>query len=138
MSRKRKVGRPAKPQTEAQRSVALQGTLLAEAVKAGIPVSQEVLTIAAQALAKFSPSDLTILEPVAKSPLALEALASLAVADPDAFLKHYTSLMEFTRPRLARTEVKHEGLEGSIFIAVEQREAGPPPKLAGRVLEHGA
>jgi predicted NBD/HSP70 family sugar kinase len=132
------MGRPAKD-NEPTSLVALQGHLLAEAARAGVPVNQETLERAATALARFSATDLKALEAVAGSPLALEALARLADENPDAFLKHYAALLEFSRPKLARVEHQHEGnpLTG-IFIAVEQRESGPPPALAGKVVSGGS
>lgn len=115
--------------------VALQARLLSQAVEAGVPVKPETLEKAASVLARFSPADLTRLEAVADSPLALEALARLADENPEAFLRQYANLLEFSKPRLARVEHKSEGLGlAGIFVAVETREAGPPPPLVGKVV----
>lgn len=60
------------------------------------------------------------------TPLVAEALARLAVDDPDAFLKHFANLAEFKMPKLARVEHKVEGqIDQRHFVAVEHREAGP-------------
>lgn len=118
-------GRPAKG-NDPLAVTALQGSLLVEAAKAGVPVSAESLKGAAAALAKFSAADLQALEVVAESPAALEALAFLASMDPDAFLKHFTNLLEFSKPKLARTEHVGNAQGGAIFISVETRESGPP------------
>jgi hypothetical protein len=88
----------------------------------------------AQALAKFSAHDIQAIEILKGSPLALEAMARLAVENPDAFLRHYSNFLEFSKPKLARIEHKHDGSAIGVFVAVEQREAGPPPHLAGKVV----
>jgi hypothetical protein len=62
-------------------------------------------------------------------------MARLAVENPDAFLRHYATFLEFTKPKLARVEHTGNAAGVGVFVAVEQREAGPPPPLAGRVLE---
>lgn len=129
----RPKGRPP-TDTDPVALIALQGALLKQAAEAGVPVAPETSERLAKALAKFSPADLTALEVVASSPLALEALVRLAEDNPEAFLRQYANLAEFNRPRLARVEHKGDGLGLGVFVAVEQREAGPPPHLAGKVV----
>lgn len=131
------MGRPAKD-NDPRAVTVLQATLLAEAAKAGVSVSPETLERIAGSLAPFSSADLRVLEAIKDSPAVLAALARLAEEDPDSFLKHVTNLMEFTRPKLARVEHTGEGdARLGIFIAVEQRESGPPPALAGKVVVGG-
>lgn len=120
-----KRGRPAKD-NDGLAVTALQGSLLAQAVRAGVKVLPEDLERAAKALTKFSAVDLRALEVIKDSPLALEVLAQLAGSDPDAFLKHFTNLLEFSKPKLARTEHVGNAGSGAVFITVETREQGPP------------
>lgn len=115
-------------------AVALQANLLAAAAGAGVPVDPGAVDRVAKALAKFSAHDVQAVEILKDSPLALEAMARLAVENPDAFLRHYSNFLEFSKPKLARVEHKHEGANLGVFVAVEQREAGPPPKLVGKVV----
>jgi hypothetical protein len=61
-------------------------------------------------------------------------MARLAVENPDAFLRHYSNFLEFSKPKLARVEHKHEGAGIGVFVAVEQRESGPPQKLVGKIV----
>lgn len=130
------MARKPKPETETSQVVRLQAHLLSEAAKAGVPVKPETAAEVASALSKFSPADLTKLEAIADSPLALEALAKLAEENPEAFLRQYANLIEFSRPRLARTEIKADGPLAAVFVAVEQREAGPPAPARGKVIDH--
>ena len=115
---------------------ALQASLLSQAASAGVPVDPAAVDRVAQALAKFSAKDVQAVEVLRDSPLALEAMARLAVENPDAFLRHYATFLEFTKPKLARVEHNHQGNALGVFVAVEQREAGPPPHVAGRVIDH--
>lgn len=116
-------------------AVALQARVLADAAEAKVPVPEGAVDKVAAALAKFSAVDVRAVEILKDSPLALEAMARLAVENPDAFLRHYATFLEFTRPKLARVEHDHKGSLGNVFIAVEQREAGPPLQLAGKIIE---
>jgi hypothetical protein len=126
------MARPPKD-NEPRSIVALQATLLAEAAKAGVPVDPDTLKRVGAILGRFTEADLLQLEAVAGSSLALEALARLADDNPEAFLRQYANLMEFSKPRLARVEHKGDGTGlAGIFISVEAREAGPPP--AARVV----
>lgn len=111
----------------------LQASLLSQAAQAGVPVQPETLDRVAAALARFSAKDVKAIEVLKDSPLALEAMARLAVENPDAFLRHYATFLEFHKPKLARVEHTGNAL-AQTFIAVEQRESGPPPKLAGKVV----
>ena len=129
----RKRGRPATGD-DSFKAAALQAHLLAEAAGAGVPVAPEAVDRAAAALAKFSAKDVRALEVLTDSPLAMEAMSRLAVENPDAYLRHYATFLEFSKPKLARVEHKHDGAAVGVFVAVEQREAGPPPKLAGKVV----
>lgn len=113
---------------------ALQAGLLAQAASAGVPVSPEAVDKVAAALAKFSAVDVRAVEILKDSPLALEAMAKLAVSNPDAFLRHYATFLEFTRPKLARVEHTGDAAKMGVFIAVEQRESGPPSPLKGKVV----
>ncbi len=133
MTEKRKRGRPPKGR-DPERATVLQATLLAEAAKAGVPVSAETAERMAGALVPFSSADLRVLEVIKDSPAVLNALARLADENPDAFLRHVLSLLEFSKPKLARVENIHEGDAGKVFIVVEQRESGPPPRLADKVV----
>lgn len=121
----KKRGRPAAG-NDTLAATALQGSLLAQAAVAGVPVSQETLLDAATALVRFSEADLRALEVIKESPIALRALATLAQTDPDTFLKHFTNLLEFSKPKLARTEHVGNAAGGAVFITVEARESGPP------------
>jgi hypothetical protein len=89
-------------------------------------VDPEAVDAVAQALVRFAAKDVQAVDILKDSPLALEAMARLAVENPDAFLRHYAAFLEFSRPKLARVEHTGKAL-GNIFIAVEQRETGPPP-----------
>lgn len=129
----RKRGRPPKD-NDPLAVTALQATLLSQAASAGVPVDPSTLDKAAQSLAKFSEKDIRALEVLSDSPLALAAMARLAEENPDAFLRHWATFLEFSRPKLARIEHQHEGNALGVFVAVEQREAGPPPPAAGRVV----
>lgn len=130
----RKRGRPSKD-NDPMAAVALQARVLADAAEAKVPVPEGAVDKVAAALARFSAVDVRAVEILKDSPLALEAMARLAVEDPDAFLRHYATFLEFTRPKLARVEHTGEAGKLGVFIAVEQREAGPPPPLAGRIIE---
>lgn len=133
MATGRKKGRPALGNDPAKMT-ALQASLLSQALSVGVPVDAKTVDRVAGALAKLSTVDVRAVEALKDSPLALEALARLSVEDPDAFLKHIATFMEFTRPKLARVEHKHEGTGIGVFVAVEQREQGPPEKLVGKVI----
>lgn len=128
-----KRGRPAGG-VDSARLTALQADLLSQAAKAGVPVAPEAVDKAAAALAKFTTRDVRVLDVLTDSPLALEAMAQLAVDNPDAFLRHYATFLEFSKPKLARVEHQHEGMNLGVFVAVEQREPGPPPALRGKVV----
>lgn len=130
---KKRRGRPAKG-NDPMAAVALQAGILSQAASAGVPVAKEAVDKVAQALAKFSAVDVRAVEILKDSPLALEAMARLAVENPDAFLRHYATFLEFTKPKLARVEHTGDASKLGVFIAVEQREAGPPPPLAGKVV----
>lgn len=114
-------------------AVALQARILADAADAKVPVPEGAVDKVAQALAKFSAVDVRAVEILKDSPLALEAMARLAVENPDAFLRHYASFLEFSKPKLARVEHTGKAL-GNVFVAVEQREAGPPPRLQDKIV----
>ncbi len=114
--------------------VALQASLLSQAAAAGVPVSAEALEKAAGTLAKFTAHDVRVLEVLKDAPLALASMARLADENPDAFLRHWATFLEFSRPKLARVEHTGNAQGGQIFIAVESREAGPPEKLRARVV----
>lgn len=131
---RRKRGRPS-TETDPMKAVALQAGILAQAASVGVPVSKDAVDKVAAALAKFSAVDVRAVEILKDSPLALEAMARLAVENPDAFLRHYAAFLEFTKPKLARVEHTGDASKLGIFIAVEQREAGPPPPLVGKVVE---
>lgn len=128
-----KRGRPAIG-NDPMKAVALQATLLASAAGAGVLVDPGAIDRVATALAKFSAHDIQAIEILKGSPLALEAMARLAVENPDAFLRHYSNFLEFSKPKLARVEHKHEGANLGVFVAVEQREAGPPARLADKLV----
>lgn len=128
----RKRGRPPKGD-DPLAVTALQATLLSQAASAGVPVDPEAVDRVAGALAKFSAKDVRAVEVLRDSPLALEAMARLSVENPDAFLRHYATFLEFSRPKLARVEHDHQGNALGVFVAVETRESGPPPK-AGKVV----
>lgn len=115
-------------------ATALQASLLSQAASAGVPVPAETLEKVAAALVKFSAVDVKAVEALKDSPLALEAMARLAVENPDAFLKHFATFLEFSRPKLARVEHTGEASRLGVFVAVEQRESGPPERLAGKVV----
>lgn len=132
-----KVGRPASGRDPMAVTV-LQASLLEQAAKAGVPVSAETAERVAGALVPFSAADLRVLEVVKDSPAVLNALARVADEDPDAFLRHVLSLLEFSKPKLARVENLHEGTALGVFVAVEQREPGPPPAIAGKVVSEGS
>lgn len=128
----RKRGRPALG-NDPQTATVLQATLLAQAAGAGVPVDPKTLAAQAGALVPFSETDLRVLEVVKDSPAVLTALARIAGENPDAFLRHVLSLLEFSKPKLARVE--HAGkVGGNVFVAVEAREAGPPAHVPGRVV----
>ena len=131
----RKRGRPAKD-NDPMAAVALQARILADAAEAKVPVPEGAVDKVAQALARFSAVDVRAVEILKDSPLALEAMARLAVENPDAFLRHYATFLEFTKPKLARVEHTGNAAGVGVFIAVEQRESGPPQKLVGKVIEH--
>lgn len=115
-------------------ATSLQASLLVQAAQAGVPVDPETAARLAGALVKFSAADLRVLEVIKDSPAALAAMARLADEDPDAFLRQVQGFLEFSKPKLARVE--HTGNAMSqVFVAVEQRETGPPPKLVGKVIE---
>lgn len=130
MTERRRRGRPAVGH-DPLAVTALQANLLAQAAQAGVPVDPKAVDRVAQALAKFSAKDVQAIEVLKDSPLALEAMARLAVENPDAFLRHYATFLEFHKPKLARVEHTGKAI-GNVFVAVEQREAGPPPALAGK------
>jgi hypothetical protein len=130
----RRRGRPAKGNDPAALTV-LQAKLLLDAKGAGVPVSKEAAASTGRALATLSGCDLSDLPVVAGSPVVLEAMARLLETDPDAFLKHYETFLEFHKPKLGRVEHKVEGLLGhQVFVPVERREEGPPPPLESKIV----
>jgi hypothetical protein len=133
-SSKPKRGRPALG-NDPLAVTALQANLLAQAAGAGVPVDPEAVDAVAQALVRFAAKDVQAVDILKDSPLALEAMARLAVENPDAFLRHYAAFLEFSKPKLARVEHKHDGANLGVFVAVEHREAGPPARLADKVIE---
>lgn len=125
------AGRPPKHNDPAS-ATALQASLLAEAARAGVPVSPETLDRVAGSLVRLGATDLRVLGDLADAPAVVEALGRLATDDPEAFLRQLANLMEFSRPRLARVEQKVEG-QGNTFIVVEQRPE-PPKDVKDRIV----
>ncbi len=98
------------------RMVALQAEVLLEAHRNGsVPMTADSAGAIKELVDRMTPS-------------AAEAMARLAVEDPDAFLKHFLNMAEFKLPKLARVEHQVEGgLSHQHFVAVERREEGPRP-----------